>query len=61
MANAFNNFTVRVINQYNFTRLFKLVWDRFIDFNVSQGGLKRSGIYNYNSLSSNSLVKNNPT
>ena len=59
MANTFNHFTGRVINQYNFARLFKLAWNCSIDFKVIQGGFKRSGIYPFN-LSSNSLVKKTP-
>ena len=70
MANTFNHFTGRVINQYNFARLFKLAWNCSIDFKVIQGGFKRSGIYPFNRnavtpakhnfLSSNSLVKKTP-
>ena len=71
VANTFNHFTGRVINQYNFAHLFKLVWNCSIDFNVIRGSkFKHSSIYPFSRnaltpakhtlLSSNSLVEKTP-
>ena len=45
VAATMHHFTGRVVNVYNFARLFKMAWNTAIDAEVISSGFKRVGIY----------------